>query len=260
MRFAPWILFSAFLLAGGLSVGTAQAEAGVEPTLAGVLVRAEAAEQSFDTRAALTLYLEADALQPDNSVILQKIAQQYSDLTLEAATYPEKKAKAEQALVYAKRAVALAPDNAVNVLSLAICYGKLGSYSDTRTKIDYSRQVRIEAERAVALDPNYDWARHVLGRWHYEVATLGAPTRLVVRMIYGGLPGASLETAIRELEMAVALAPTRIPHHLELGFAYLAANRKADAAASFERGLALPSVERYDETAKTRARAALKKL
>jgi tetratricopeptide (TPR) repeat protein len=189
-------------------------------------------------------------------VCSRKIAQQLSDLSLTSASDLERKLQAKQALAYAERAVKLAPDNAVNVLSLAICYGKMGVYSDVRTKIEYSRKVREAALRAITLDPEYDWAHHVLGRWHYEVASLGAATRFFVRLIYGGLPEASKEEAVRQLEKAVALAPDRVPHHLELAFAYLALGREADAKASFDRGLALPSKELYDESAKTRARAA----
>jgi tetratricopeptide (TPR) repeat protein len=225
-----------------------------------VLGQAREAEARFETAQALALYLEADRLQPDNPATLQKIATQLSDLSLSVATDAERKAQAEQALVYAQRAVALQPNNAVNVLSLAICYGKMAVVSDTRAKLQYSRLVKQEAERAIALDPRYDWAHHVLGRWHYEVADLGTATRFVVRMVYGGLPAASNAEAIRQLETAVALAPTRVPHHLELGFAYLAGGRREEARASFERGLALPSLELYDEPAKVRARAALKKL
>jgi tetratricopeptide (TPR) repeat protein len=154
----------------------------------------------------------------------------------------------------------LNPQSAENVLSLAICHGTLGVYSDTRTKIRYSRLVKEEAEQSLALDPDYDWAHHVLGRWHYEVASLGTATRLVVGLVYGGLPDASVDQAIIHLERAVTLAPENAPHHLELGFAYLAAGRTADARAAFERGLALPSVGKHDETAKTRARSALANL
>jgi len=236
-------------------VGVAQAE-----EVEAVLEQARAAEAAFDARGALALYLHAENLRPDDPVILQKVAQQLSDLSLVVASVAEKKAQAELALAYAKRAVALAPDNAVNVLSLAICYGKMGVYSDTRAKIEYSRLVREKALEALALDPNYDWAHHVLGRWNYEVAGLGAATRFVVRVIYGGLPEASKEEAVRRLEKAVELAPQRVPHHLELGFAYKAMGNKAKARASFERGLALPSTELYDEAAKERARAALERI
>jgi tetratricopeptide (TPR) repeat protein len=246
------LLFTGFLLGLGAS-------APLRAEWDSVWAEARAAETRFETARALELYLEADRLRPDDAPTLQKIAQQLSDLSLEVTTKAEKKAQAEKALAYARRAVALAPDNAVNVLSLAICHGKMAVFSDARTKIEYSRLVRQDAERALALDPNYDWAHHVLGRWHHEVAELGAATRFFVRVVYGGLPDASRETAIRHLEKAAELSPARIPHHVELGFAYLAAGRTADARRSFELALALPSTELYDESAKTRARAALAK-
>ena len=249
-----WIFLAVFGLCGGVAASRAESD------VAAVLARAGEAERRFDAAAALELYLEADRLQPDNPVTLQKIAQQLSDMSLDVATAEQKREQAERALAYAKRAVALAPDNAVNVLSLAVCYGKMAVYSDTRGKISYSRLVKQEAERAVALDPNYDWAHHLLGRWHYEVAGLGGATRFFVKLIYGGLPEASAEEAIRYLERAVELAPARVPHRLELGFAYLAAGRVEEARESFARGLELPSVERYDEEAKGRARATLKTL
>lgn len=228
--------------------------------VAALLEQAVAAETRLETERALEFYLEADRLRPDDARILQKIAQQLSDLTLRIGDEAQIREQTRRALDYARRAVELEPNNALNVLSLAVCHGKMAVYSDTRTKIRYSRLVKQEAERAVALDPNLDWAHHVLGRWHHEVAELGFTTRLFVRLIYGGLPGASRDKAIAHLKKAVELAPLRVPHHLELGFAYLAEGKKDEARRCFERGLALPSKERYDEPAKTRAREAMEKL
>jgi tetratricopeptide (TPR) repeat protein len=255
----PRCLFLCLLLfvLGLGAARAAPAEAAPAGGAESVLAEARAAEARFEVARALELYLEVDRLRPDDPFVLQKIAQQLSDLSLEVGTAAEKKAQAEKALAYAKRAVELAPDNAVNVLSLAICHGKMAVFSDTRTKIEYSRLVRMEAERALALDPDYDWAHHVLGRWHLEVAELGAAARFFVRVVYGGLPEASRAQAIAFLERAVELAPTRVPHHVELGFAYRAAGRDDDARRSFERALELPSVELYDESAKARARGAL---
>jgi len=220
------------------------------------------AEAALDSEKALRLFLQADLARPNNAFILQKIARHTSDsiVDLAADEIPEKKRRAELALAYAQRAVAINPTSAENVLSLAVCHGTLAVYSDTRTKIKYSRLVKEDSERALALDPDYDWAHHLLGRWHYEVASLGATTRLLVRIIYGGLPDASVEQAITHLERAVALAPDVCPHHLELGFAYLAANQREKARQAFKQGLALPSVRKHDDAAKARAREALTRL
>lgn len=219
-----------------------------------------AAEARQDTGRALELYLELERANPRDAFVLQKIARQYSDREVEAPTPAEKKSTVERALDYARRAVELEPRNAVNVLSLAICYGKLGLYSDIRTKVEFSRHVKEEAERALSLDPGYAWAHHVLGRWHYEVGTLGTAARLWVRLFYGGLPAASTAEAVRLLEKAVALEPDELAHRLELGFALLADGQASAAEAAFRTGLAMPSRAKHDETAKIRARAALAKL
>ena len=229
-------------------------------TTEALIQTALAAEARFDSKAALELFLQADAARPDDAFLLQKIARQYSDLSFETRDAPEQTRLCTAALAYAQRSVALQPKDAVNVLSLAICYGKLATLSDTRTKIEYSRLVKDYAEQALALDPAYDYAHHVIGRWHYEVATLGAATRFFVRLVYGGLPDASTDEAVRQLRRATELSPQLPSHRVELGFALLADGRRDAAKREFEQALALPPREKYDPASKRRARDALEKL
>lgn len=225
-----------------------------------VLAEARAAEERFDSRAALRAYEEAAKLSPENAGILQKVAQQLSDLTPELADMESKRRYAQRALDFAERAWRLAPEDPVVALSMAICHGKLATYADLREKIGHSRLVREWAERAVTLDPNYDWAHHVLGRWHAEVAGLGRGARWFVKVVYGGLPDASLERAISHLENARKLAPERLPHRVELGAVYVAAGRRAEGVALLEEALQMTVKERHDEAAKRRAREVLAKL
>ena len=133
------------------------------------------------------------------------------------------------------------PDNPVNVLSVAIAHGRLATYSDTRTKVEFSRLIKADAERALKLDPNYAWAHHVLGRWHYEIASLGSVARWFAKLIYGGLPDASFAEAESHLQRAIELEPANLIHRLELGFVYQAEGRNGDARREFERGLNMPS-------------------
>lgn len=245
-----WLLPLFFALAGSLAAADADQ----------VLKEASAAEARLDTRTALVLYRRADALRPNDAAILQKISKQYSDATSDTPNVTEKRNLCTAALTYAQRAVALQPHNAVNVLSLAICYGKLATLSDTRTKLEYSRLVKQYAEQALALNPDYDYAHHVLGRWNYEVATLSFGTRFLVRLIYGGLPPASTAEAVRQLRRATELSPTLPAHRVELGLALLADGQRDAARQTFEQALAMPRQEKYDDEAFARARAALAKL
>jgi tetratricopeptide (TPR) repeat protein len=219
-----------------------------------------AAEAKFDSKGALELFLKADAARPNDPAILQKISRQYSDLTIDTKDLSEKTRLCTEALNYTQRAVALKPKDPINVLSLAICYGKLGLYSDTRTRVQYSREVKTYAEQALALDPKYDYAHHVLGRWNYEVATLGGATRLIVKLIYGGLPDASTAEAVRQLKLATELSPQLPSHRVEYAFALLADGQRDAAKQNFEQALAMPKKEKYDDEAWARAREALAKL
>ena len=225
-----------------------------------VVKDALAAEAKWDTRTALTLFKQADALRPNDAMILQKISKQYSDATSDTADPAEKQRLSTEALTYAQRAVALEPKNAINVLSVAICYGKLATFADTRTKLEYSRHVKEYAEQALALKPDYDYAHHVLGRWNYEVATLGFGTRFLVKIIYGGLPNASTAEAVRQLRRATELSPAKPAHRVELGLALLADGQRDTARATLEAALAMPKCEKYDDESFARARAGLAKL
>lgn len=245
------VLCAAALSARATSVPPAPAAA--DP----VVREALAAEAAFDSNRALELFLQALATRPEDAFLHQKVAQQYSDSVLDTADRDEKQRRAERSLHHARRAAELDPDNPVNVLSVAIAAGKVALHGDARTKVELSRLIREEAERALALDPTYPWAHHVLGRWHHEVVEVGRAARFFAKLLYGGLPPASLDEAVRHLAQAVALEPQNPLHVIELGFAYAAAGRPADARAAWERGLALPEVDKHDAEGKARARAAL---
>lgn len=137
--------------------------------VAALLAAGKTAEATHDPEAALAHFRAADTLRPDDPAILQAIAKQLSDATFVASNETRKAALVEEALFYAQRAAALAPNDAVNVLSLAVLYGKLGIYVDTSHKVEYARLIKQYAEAALALDPDYAWAPPkmsvVIGRW-----------------------------------------------------------------------------------------------
>lgn len=219
-----------------------------------------AAEAAIQPARALELFLEADAARPNDPVILQKIAKQYSDQVPLQRTPAAKREFAQRALEYSEKAVALQPESAVNVLSLAISYGHLALLSDVRERVRYSRLIKEECERALTLDPDYAWAHHLLGRWHGEVSTFGSVARFFARVFYGGIPRASAEEGYRHLRRATELEPTELNHWLQLGFACAATGRTEEARASWQRGLGMPDASPHDAPAKRDARAALAEL
>jgi len=130
----------------------------------------------------------------------------------------------------------------------------------TKQKVEFSRLIKEHADIAMQLDPTDSYAWHILGVWNYELAKMGAFTRGVVKVVYGAIPPASNEEAVRLLRKAVEIAPDRVSHHVELGRAYLALGMKDQARSELMRGLALPEREKDDPVSKRRARDALAEL
>ena len=126
--------------------------------------------------------------------------------------------------------------------------------------MEYSRLVFEHASKAVKLDPRSDYAWHMLGRWHQAVTELDPLTRGIVKVVYGGLPAASLEDAQECFEKAIQLKPDRLAQHLELGRTLAMMDRKEEARRYLQRGLAMPEREKDDPGTKDRGRKTLETL
>lgn len=249
-----------FLLTGLASTWAGANDAGLEGESAELYTQALTAQDELRTAEALGLFLQVDKLAPENPKVLQKIARQYSDSTVDEADEAKQLQLLDQALAYAQRATDLDSNDPVNVLSLAITKGKIATLQGNKAKVEAARMIKADAQRAIELDPDYAWAHHVLGRWHREVASLGSIARFFTKMLYGGLPESSIEQAVYHLEKAIELQPENLNHFLELGLAYQAAGEDEKARRNLERGLGMPNREKHDATAKARARRALEAL
>ena len=251
MRNAQVCAWAAALL---LAIGVAHAD------VADLVKQGDAFDAQLDNAHALDAYLQAEKLGATDPDTLTKIARQYALLMNDTPSESGQRELGEKALAYSKRAVATSPEHAKSVLSVAICYGRLIRFQDTRGKIEYSRFVREYAERSLRLDASDSYAWHVLGAWNFELAQMGTMTRAFVKVIYGGIPAASNEEAERLFRKAVQLAPDRVSHHAELGRTLVALGKTAEAREELRKALALPSREKDDTESKKRATAALASL
>ena len=229
------------------------------PPVAQLIQRGDAEVKARHVREALALFQEADKGEPDNPEIILRISQQYSDLMATAKNPSEATDFGKRSLDEAKRAAALAPANSKAHLALAVAYGRLTDFEDNRTRVEQSRYVKSEAEKALELDPKDDFAYHVLGRWNYGVATLNPMLKMMAKFVYGGMPEASLEEAVRNYKMAADLAPQRVIHHHELARAYTALGQADLARKEWEKELALKPEDNESVEDQKEARNALAK-
>ena len=228
--------------------------------VAELIKRGDLLDRQLKTSEALAQFMAADRLQPNDAEILYRIAKQHGLSMTDYSGKDEKLAAGRKALEFSKRAVAADPKNAKAHLSLAISYGRIASFLDNKTKISYSKLVKEEVDKALALDATDELSYHVLGVWHYELANLNGLLRAIAQVVYGKLPAASNQEAVKNLKKACELAPGKVGNQIELGRAYAAMKQVDLARASLNKGLNLPSREKDDEETKQRGRAALKGL
>lgn len=249
-----------FVVAGCSGAGAGDGADDPRKEVARLIAQGDKLDEQNRNAEALEFYRRAEALGVADAGLLRRIAKQLAQMMSDVSTAEEKRRLGREAMEYARRAVEKAPNDAMARLSLAIVLGRLAQVERPREKMEYSREVLREAEMAARLDPRLDYAWHVLGRWHYEVALLNPALRTVAEIVYGTLPEASLERAAEYLERAIATGPPRVVHHIELGRIYAAQGRKEEAVEQIRRGLALPSVEKDDEESKERGRRVLERL
>jgi len=96
---------------------------------------------------ALRFYLPAERLDPNNERLLVHISREYRHLASDATKAEEKRKLNGIAVDYAKRAVALGPNDPDAQLAVAISYGKLQPLEGNWDKIEASRIIKDAADK-----------------------------------------------------------------------------------------------------------------
>jgi len=228
-----------------------------DPRVTSLVQKGDAADVQGNTRVALASFRAAEAIEPQNAGVLLRISKQYGDLI--ETTKPEENAHrmADLALDYGNRALQVDHNNAKAHLNLAVSYGHLTDFVGNKTKLEYSKIIRDETLKSIDLDPTDDYAWHVLGRWHAGVANVNGMLKMLASLVYGGMPKASNEEAVRCFKKAIEIAPQRIMHHGELAQVYKFMGKTDLELQEWQNTLGIRAQDSDDENYQKEARAAL---
>ena len=215
-------------------------------------------EDTDQYSAALALLLEAQKANPGDAFLLARISEVYGELSDQASDEGTKKKYAQTSVDYAKQAVTKGSSLGEAHLALAIAIGKMTDFVDNRTKMEYSRTIKSEAEKAVQLDPTRDQAYLILARWNFEMTQLNPVLKGIAQMMYGQMPAASQSQAIVYFQKAIAANPERLENYYEYGMALSRMGKKDEAKAQFEKVLRLPALGSDDRRMQSEARKQLK--
>jgi tetratricopeptide (TPR) repeat protein len=177
-------------------------------------------ERQMKDAAALSLYKDALKVQPDNVAALTGASEVSSREGFRTADKEEKSRIYTEAKTYAEQALKLAPENADANYVMSVAIGRIALASGAKEKVAASKEVKRYAELAIKFNPKYAKAYHVLGKWNYEVANMNALEKAAAKMLFGGMPEATLQEAIANYEKCRKLDPSFLPNYLELAKAY----------------------------------------
>ncbi len=222
-----------------------------------LMAKGDVADRSFNPGKALTSYLPAEKMEPNNVPLLLRISRQYRHLMTDTANQNKKLEYGRIALAYDMRLAKLGTRDSDAQLSQAITYGKMMPYLGKKEQVAASPVIKAAADKALKLDSRNDNAWHVLGRWHQTLANVSGLKRALGGMLYGKLPTGSYEESVKCFNKAIAINPHRARHYIQLGRTYALAGETAAARKFLQKGLAMPDTEKDDPEVKALGRETL---
>lgn len=243
-------LFSLFLLFGMISFAQSIDE---------LMEKAETLEKEFKEAEALKVFQQVIDKDPKNILALAR-ASYLSSREGFRKEGDEKIRLYKQAREYARQALAIDPNNVEANYAMGVAMGRIAEISPTKEKIEASKDVKKYAEKTLKLDRNHAGAWYLLGKWHAGVKDLGATKMLLIKMIYGGMPKASYETAVACFNKAINLRPDYILYYLDLAKTYRSMGRKEDARAVLNKIVNMKAITPDDPGYIREAKELLKKL
>ncbi len=148
----------------------------------------------------------------------------------------------ETALSFANRAFQTDSSKADAAYALAMASGKMTDVETENKKIvAYVKDVKYYADKALTISPDHARANYIMGKWHYEMATLSGIKKIAVKLFYGGLPDGDIEKAIAFMEKCKGLEPYFASNYLDLAKAYKEYRKPAQAIEVLNKLVKLPT-------------------
>ncbi len=219
---------------------------------------AEKLELAFKEQEALQKYVDLLRLQPANLHALCRASDLCSRIGHRQTDPQKKKDFFRAAKTYADIALRVSPQSPEANFVMSVAMGRMAMIASGREKIQYVNEIKRYAELTLRYDPNSFKAYHVLGKWNYEVSNLSAIERGAAKILFGGLPKASLQAAITYYEKSRNLEPSFAINYLELAKAYRRNKQETKAKDMLKKLETIPNRIEDDTRIKKEGRELLK--
>lgn len=218
-------------------------------------------EHQLNEPAALEKYKQIATIKPGDISILVKCTELNCSIGGRQADKTVKSNFFELAESYAQKAFSIDSNNAAAIYAKALVAGKMTDIeTDNKKMISFVKETFSYASRSLEIDPNAAKANYVLGKWHFEMTNLSWFKKTAVKLFYGGLPEAEIDSAITYMEKCKKLDPYFVLNYLDLAKAYQTNGQPAEAINILKLLIRLPNRTADDAALKEEGKALLEKL
>jgi hypothetical protein len=222
---------------------------------------AENLERSFKEPEALEKYKQILANDAANIKALVKAAELSCSIGGRAENKNDKRLNYESGLAFAQRALKADSNSAEANYAVAMASGKMTEVETENKKIvAYVKDTKTYVEKALTINANFGKANFILGRWHFEMINLSGIKKAAVKLMYGGLPEASLDNAIMYMEKCKTLEPYFMINYFYLNKAYKENDKPAKQIEILSKMVKLPNRTFDDAAMKEDAQKQLQQL
>lgn len=207
-----------------------------------LLKEAQNLERQQKDPEALDKYKRILELEPTHLRALVQAAELSATIGNKQTDKKEKRLYYESALAFAQRAWQADSSKADAAYAVAMTASRMTDVeTENKQIINYIKDTKLYAEKALAIDPDHAKGNHTLGKWHYEMVVLPGLKKAAVKVLYGGLPPADLNKAIELMEKCKTAEPYYVANYLDLAKAYKENREPAKAIDILNKLVKLPT-------------------
>jgi hypothetical protein len=186
-------------------------------------------ERQYNTTQAVLKYEQSLKENPNQLSVIVRLVEIYC-FELNEVNDDDKKReqlnKAKELLLIAKMIDSTSPDY---LYSQTTYLGKLIEISPIKEKAQITKSIKQLLDEALAKDPNHVKSIYALAKWNQEVASLNPAVKAAMKVIFGGLPPASLDIAIELHQKARKLNSSFLANNYELAMLLKKTNKPNQA-------------------------------
>jgi len=212
--------------------------------------------EKYDNINAVKCYETAFKISPDDYQVMTKLTLAYDDAgeeMFELNNHDAAEAYINKAVTAAELLQSKYPDSALSYTYLALSYGNLAMFKGGREKIKYALKVKLNAEKAIQMNPGNVFPYIILGIYNREAANLNWFEKLFAKSFLGGVPEGTYEESIRMFQKALALDNNLIAAYYNLSKTYDKLGDSKDEINCLNKVMQLPVRNFRDKYSKIKA-------